>query len=144
MSKIYRYRLLHPRMQVASSPCISSHHSLRPSKQWPLKIYPGKCNFAKFTASPLSNILIVNDGKESRSCLLACYATIEARKCPSGFSLLNLHIPKLRVEFRFPLQFKSKPPALSILAEDKFISINISDVKPTFVSGRTNVEVKKC
>jgi len=139
MSKIYRYQTLHLRMQVASSPRISPHHSLRPSKQWLLRIYSKKCTCDKFSALPPSSIL---NGENFRSCFLASCASIDTGRRQSVFARLNWHMPKLGSEHRVPLQFKSKPPALSILAEDKFTSINTSDIRPSLISDRT--EMKKC
>ncbi len=141
MSKIYRYQTLHLRMQVASSPRISPHHSLRPSKQWLLRIYSKKCTCDKFSALPPSSIL---NGENFRSCFLASCASIDTRRHQSVFARLNRHRPKLCSEHLLPLQFESKPSLLSTLAENKFISINISDARPTLISGCTNVEVKKC
>lgn len=141
MSKIYRYQPLHPRMQVASSPRISSHHSLRPSKQWLLRIYPEKCTCEKFSAPPPSSIL---NGENFRSCFLASCASIDTCRHKSVFAQLNRHRPKLCSELQLPLQFESKPLLFPILAAKKSIYTNISAARSTLVSGRTNVEVKKC
>lgn len=141
MSKIYLYQPRHLRMQVASSPRISPNHSLRPSKQWLLRIYPEKCTCDKFSTLPLSSIL---NGENLRPCFLESCASIDTCRYQSVFARLNWHMPKLGSEHRVPLQFKSKPPALSILAEDKFTPINTSDIRPSLISDRTKVEVKKC